>query len=480
MLSRRVGQRAAAVRACRHVTQASYSNAEQHPHLYHVLGDKVLTMRTMDHITSPLDAFAIVRAVERRFGRVAEYRFYRDAETLNRYQFVAHFAFWDPASYARVPKKGSTKLRVKVPPPITDPASGGVGLTDMVPFLEAQDWTENAAEVDANPEQETPTEGPRVIQFMVDHSAARFQNGIELPGARMGRKRVALAAQFVRWGGFAAKEPVEKLPRITRSDLLFGGAKVDHPHMRHLLGLWKKLTANPYANENTKPTMLSKKPTAANDQSQAAEQRSLATPAREPQNQEQRLEAQTLEAQTLDLGASLNDPSQSAVGNLPPQNTDTSNDDPDPQTTTQQQTLATPASTTLDPPPKTAASPSPAPSSSVSQPPSSPTPTQHQPRPAANVNAKPAPERRNQARAARVVMHKVKPAEPTPAVNASASGPKGKAAQSQTPSQPTNSKGRKPKKDANPAPKVSERPIEVEERAAGIAGRLKGLFGGWR
>lgn len=78
MLARRVGQQTAAIRACRYASQVSpRAAAEQHPHLHHVLGDQVLTMRTMDYITSPLDALAIVRAVERRFGRVAEYRFYR-------------------------------------------------------------------------------------------------------------------------------------------------------------------------------------------------------------------------------------------------------------------------------------------------------------------------------------------------------------------------------------------------------------------
>lgn len=91
------------------------------------------------------------------------------------------------------------------------------------------------------------------------------------------------------------------------------------------------------------------------------------------------------------------------------------------------------------------------------------------------MTAKPAPERRNQARAARVVMHKVKPAEPAPTVSAN-----GKATQAHSPPQNANNKTRKPKKQSvNQTPKVPERPIEVEERATGIAQRLKGMFGGW-
>jgi hypothetical protein len=39
----------------------------------------MIILRSMDSefVSSPVDALAIVRAVERRFGRVSEYRFHR-------------------------------------------------------------------------------------------------------------------------------------------------------------------------------------------------------------------------------------------------------------------------------------------------------------------------------------------------------------------------------------------------------------------
>jgi hypothetical protein len=78
MLARRVGQRAAALHACRYSSARAESSAP-HPHLYHVLGERMIILRSMDSefVSSPVDALAIVRAVERRFGRVAEYRFHR-------------------------------------------------------------------------------------------------------------------------------------------------------------------------------------------------------------------------------------------------------------------------------------------------------------------------------------------------------------------------------------------------------------------
>jgi hypothetical protein len=55
-----------------------------------------------------------------------------------------------------------------------------------------------------------------------------------------GRGMYSLMANFVRWGGFAPKEPLAQPVKISRSELLFGGANVDHPHMRNQLNVWQK------------------------------------------------------------------------------------------------------------------------------------------------------------------------------------------------------------------------------------------------
>jgi hypothetical protein len=49
----------------------------KHPLISQALGYRAIVLRTVQSIESPVDAFAIIRALERRFGRVAEYRFHR-------------------------------------------------------------------------------------------------------------------------------------------------------------------------------------------------------------------------------------------------------------------------------------------------------------------------------------------------------------------------------------------------------------------
>ncbi|KAJ7502976.1 hypothetical protein B0H11DRAFT_613085 [Mycena galericulata] len=227
-----------------------HSTGPRHPRLDYVLGRRSCLLRVVQDargLYSPLDAYAIIRAIERRFGRVAEYRFYRDAES-NRLQYLGHFSFFDPAAYERVPRSAPTVLRVAVP--AAPPGSGGVGLADLekAGVLVSKDWRDNdlTEEVRAHFEAPELKDGERVIQFHVDHWDGRFQKHHMPPPTYVARFNQAFTANFVRWGGFAPMKPDGA--RVTRGDVLWGSTKVDHPAMRFALQLWGSPT-NPFGVE---------------------------------------------------------------------------------------------------------------------------------------------------------------------------------------------------------------------------------------
>ncbi|KAJ6495799.1 hypothetical protein C8R47DRAFT_1116442 [Mycena vitilis] len=461
----RVGHRQA-LRGCRYASAQGAAQVAGHPHLRYVLGSAAILLRTTQRIESPIDALAIVRAVERRFGRAADYQFFRDAENSSQYQFIAHFAFWDPAAYARVPQK-STILRVKLPPVNDNLMAGGIGLADAAPYLEPQDWPDNdlAAEVDAHSVYEPPTGGSRIIEVSVDHATGRAllkRDAKRGTGFNDGRAQFSIMTNFVRWGGFAPKEPLPAdVPNITRSDLWFGNANIDHVRMRNQLDVWRNLThSEPRRTPMHTTTQQTREAAATSERVRPADPRprtpSAAQPAQQPKEDAPIVQSTELSFESAPAAS----PSADASTSPAPSSISLES-----EAESQSSAPTSPASTSEPPAqPATAATPQ----TQVAKP-----ATAAQPKPA----AKPAPERRNQARSARVVTQKIKPDEPVVATSANQPKAKGKAGAAPQAQQPQ----RRHRKEAAPAPAptLEERPIEVEERATGMSARLKGLMKGW-
>lgn len=131
----------------------------QHSRLRYVLGKQNILIRVEQQkgtvgIPSPVAALAIIRAVERRFGKVAEYRFNRDSETSSRFQVLGYLAFKDPASYDLLPPSGPAMLRATVPASSIASAPGGVGLGDLLPYL--------------NHDPQEDDDGGHVIEFKLE------------------------------------------------------------------------------------------------------------------------------------------------------------------------------------------------------------------------------------------------------------------------------------------------------------------------
>ncbi|KAJ6497689.1 hypothetical protein C8R45DRAFT_135875 [Mycena sanguinolenta] len=512
MLVRRVGQRATGLRACRHASSQASPRVGQHPHTPYIVGDRALKLRTLGAISSPLDALAIIRAVERRFGRVSGYHFYRDAELSNRYQYALYLSFWDPAAYSRVPNnQNDTTIYVKLPPVPASPISGGPGLADIMPFLNHQDWTDNdlAAEVDAHfCPPETPTDGSRILRLQLEHYRGEF-NRVDIPNVH-NRHHASLMANFVRWGGFAPKEPLPEPPIITLSDLLFGDGAVDHPCMRHQLMVWHVRTS-PYGAKRPLVESLPPIPSLPENQSPIpddAEADKIIEPSTNsdlpwmanvpPLNPLLEKDPSPEKGPSPENAASESTsrrrfPSLAASQRQPPSSLPSPTGEAQPSRIVMEandaDVIPTPSSSTPSPvsiheEPVTevdtatlASSSAPLLTDSKSLKAESPKPPA-KPKQAATLASPAAMERRNGARAARVVMQKVKPAEPVVSAKAKAAAPQ--PPPSKQP--PAASADKKKRGKANPqkqTDKAAQPPIEVEERTSGIAARLKGLMRGW-
>ncbi|KAF7351146.1 hypothetical protein MSAN_01677100 [Mycena sanguinolenta] len=471
----------------------------------YVVGDRALRLRTMETISSPLDALAIVRAVERRFGRVSGYHFYRDAELSNRYQFVAYLSLWDPAAYSRVPKnENGTTIYVKLPPESSSPVSGGPGLADITPFLGHQDWTDNdlAAEVDAHfGPPEKPADGSRIFQFQIQHYQGRFDSGIILPGVN-NRHHASVMANFVRWGGFAPKKPLPEPPIITQSDVLFGGGSVDHPCMRHQLMAWH-IKTSPYDAKRPLVESLPPIPNLPPNENQSpqspvpedAEASAISTNPDLPWMTNIAPTHPSPEPTASDSTSRKRFPSLAASQRQSPSSLPSTADKTQPSRILVE---ANDADAILAPPP----SPAPVHEEPVAKvdpatlAPSSSAPSLSHPKSAKADSSKPAPkpkqaaplaspaamERRNNARAARVVMQKAKPTEPVSSVKVKAAASQPQPPQQASKQQPVASTDKKKRGKANASPqtdKATQPPIEVEERTSGMAERLKGMMRGW-
>ncbi|KAJ7794301.1 hypothetical protein B0H14DRAFT_2923502 [Mycena olivaceomarginata] len=506
MFARRVGQRAAVLPACRYTSsQASAKEAGQ-SYVPYVVGDRALKLRTMQHITSPLDAIAMVRAVERRFGRVAVYQFNRDAEIPSRYQFVAYLSFWDPESYSRVPP--NALVSVKLPPENPSIISGGPGLADITPYLDSKDLDPTAEAVAESEQPATLADGSRIVQFRLETYTARI---------RPGRLHLSLMSNFVRWGGFAPKESLPEPPTITRSHMLFGGATVDNPRMRHQLMQWS-VVRNPF--ESRRPLVRSP----ARD--------SAPTPAPEPKEEQPRIRQAQGDFKSSESATDLSWISEAAPSDsesatdlpwiskaapsdaaIPPQQNSASEPTSSPQPPSSQsptgeahpaEHVSAPASSPepTRPQPVVQVEAAPATSSSAPSPSPSPSPSKPQPQPSAKPQASaksksakagsskpvvqtqqaPTPvaapvARRNDARAARGVVQKVKPTEPVASAKVAVQAPQTK--KQQQPIAPAEKKKAKPNPAAKQTGKSSGQPIEVEERTSGMSDRLKGMLRGW-
>ncbi|KZT72446.1 hypothetical protein DAEQUDRAFT_809298 [Daedalea quercina L-15889] len=163
---------------------------------------RAVFVRPWDGISSMPELFAMVRGLERHYGRIREYGVMRDWDFNPQYVPYFWVNFEDTASFERVPE---TPSLLKIDVPRIDLARlGGIGLDDLHGLLSPQDYVspedvqnEAAYQVstDSNDVPETIT-----IDLRVERAKVPFQ--LRFKGDRFHQVNSAFRGTFYSWGGF--------------------------------------------------------------------------------------------------------------------------------------------------------------------------------------------------------------------------------------------------------------------------------------
>ncbi|KAF8891788.1 hypothetical protein BD779DRAFT_1468710 [Infundibulicybe gibba] len=210
-------------------------------------------VRTWTFVESPADAFALIRGIEKKYGPIAEYRFYRDCEVNTAYQLVMHLTFVNESSYYKIPADADV---LHIPAPPTHSKPGGIGLADIVDLLPRRSAPSTSLDapipkfgsVMQNVLSDPAPGAPRTIDCRIQRYESGFYTPPALPPSGPPRRiRDDTARQLVNWGGFHSFPPI---PRDTPlpSDILFpssasspaaeekgGEGALEHVRMRRAL-----------------------------------------------------------------------------------------------------------------------------------------------------------------------------------------------------------------------------------------------------
>ncbi|KAG2153277.1 hypothetical protein DEU56DRAFT_849283 [Suillus clintonianus] len=188
-----------------------------------------------------VDAFAVVRGVERKFGRIREYRFIRDGEVDSEYQMLCWAAFQSEDSMNLIPEKG---IDMSVPAATQDPTipEGGPGLQHLRGLLDPKDVNSSGPSTYS---AEGPSTQPRLIELNVQRAASdlRFK-GDNTPLNITKGKKIAIGHSFYEWGGFYPLKPLyTSSPFASPSEELL--PTPDHEQMRIALNKWSQILERP-------------------------------------------------------------------------------------------------------------------------------------------------------------------------------------------------------------------------------------------
>jgi hypothetical protein len=159
------------------------------------MAQRSIHIRVWDHPASMADAFAIVRGVERKYGRIRDFAWTRvrlhirlpryfallillqDWEMPQLYQSILWAAFYSGESFDRVPKMGET---LHIPAPDVDfTREGGLGFRELEGLLQVSDRIDDEFEapvpdiMDRVIESGDPKKhgsGPRMLDVKVERA----------------------------------------------------------------------------------------------------------------------------------------------------------------------------------------------------------------------------------------------------------------------------------------------------------------------
>ncbi|KAG6857176.1 hypothetical protein H0H87_008241 [Tephrocybe sp. NHM501043] len=179
------------------------------------------------YLRSMTEALALLRAVERQFGTVREFKFIR-------------VIFKDPASLNLITIEPQHYSFIR--PSVVLDRPGGVGLDEIEPFLQSQQL-----EIKTIPKQALPS-FEDIERQEVNAVEEEMENVVYQPFGRAAvESSNSTAASFLRWGGFHKIKPIRTDTSLDIKNA-FRPTEIDQYRMRSALRQYSKQlrTHNPY------------------------------------------------------------------------------------------------------------------------------------------------------------------------------------------------------------------------------------------
>ncbi|KAJ7594929.1 hypothetical protein C8J56DRAFT_928009 [Mycena floridula] len=187
-------------------------------------GSRSAHCKAWSFIESIGDVYSMIREIEKKYGPVAEFRFFKDRNLSSNYQIHFDIRFVSTESLERVPIE-SEVVQVALPPLPTNPLGG--------PSLEDIQWSLSpySPELDALIAMKTLNDKGkphRVLDFKIQRSRTdvfTIGQAPRPPAHEVGRG-------FVHWSGFYPLKPLPAGTAITND--------LDHPIMRYSVRKWSR------------------------------------------------------------------------------------------------------------------------------------------------------------------------------------------------------------------------------------------------
>ncbi|KAI0628370.1 hypothetical protein C8Q77DRAFT_1148027 [Trametes polyzona] len=182
-------------------------------------------VRAWDEIDSMPSFFAMLRGVEKRFGRAREFRIQRDYDVETTYTNYFIVDLESEEAYKRVPEAG-TSIKVEVPV-VNKNRPGGIGLEELQDLLHARDWDPETSGdgIYSEPVQPLPAgeQKTRTVELIVKRSETQQR---ESRVRRRQQEDEAFGIAFARWRGFY--KPTDE------------NGPLQQPAMRQALAKWER------------------------------------------------------------------------------------------------------------------------------------------------------------------------------------------------------------------------------------------------
>ncbi|KDR75658.1 hypothetical protein GALMADRAFT_248258 [Galerina marginata CBS 339.88] len=208
-------------------------------------------IRTWQPLANIADAYAMIRVLERKYGKVIEAHFLKDFEVPMNYQNISWIVFKDPKSVQRIPERGFD---------FTIPAAGvqkephEIGMEDIEHLAQEGDYEEGFELAVVDPETNQRVIGGRIVRSEQDFIGEGVDSRLYQPTAG------PVLRSFLRWGGFSKLTPIDSKIQIKEEDLFADTPGAETEPRLDSIRMRAALQVAAFATNSQNPAVINEEP----------------------------------------------------------------------------------------------------------------------------------------------------------------------------------------------------------------------------